>query len=313
MPSRDVIRSQKAAEAVVIAAETNLSTVTEDLQRRLSALGIDPGIQPEQAPQEPSTGSTDGPVTAQVSEPGLDVAALQRFAARAISRARDRLIEADDRLDQERHGDEEPRLRRDEATARLYDELVRTRRSLSEAVGSGAATRIFGIRGVTPRDPVVLLRVVRRMIPQLEDPATHFPDLQVDGMAQDWPELAAGLRSEMEPLAQAVREVNEERRKAELALVARDEALQEFRDVYIGFTRILDGVYVASGNRDLARRLRPTVPKGSVLEEADEDGDGLPDGPANTNEPEGSVEEETTLPEPVNDGELPEVADPGAA
>lgn len=305
MPSRDVIRSQKAAEAVVVAAQTNLSTVTEDLQRRLSTLGIDPGI------PTPTTDEGVG-IASAVEAPvqRLDVEALQRFAAEAISRARDRLVAADDRLDVERHGDVEPRLRRDQATAALYDELVRTRRSLTEAVGPEEAVRIFGVEGRTPQDPVVLLRVIRRMIPQLEDPTTHFPDLKVDGMAQDWATLAAGLRREMEPLEEALKQVNRERRRAELALVARDQALQEFRDIYVGFTRILDGVYVASGNRDLARRLRPTVPRGSVLEEVDEDGDGLPDESANSNQP---TDEETTLPEPANEGETPDTADSGAA
>lgn len=298
MPNRDVIRSQKAAEAVVLAAETNLSTVTEDLQRRLSTLGIDPGIE------------TPGPVegaeiaaATETPEVGLDVEALQRFAARVISRARDRLVAADDRLDQERHGDDEPRLRRDEAAASLYAELTRTRQSLSQAMGVEAAARIFAIQGETPRDPVTLLRVVQRMIPKLEDPATHFPDLKVDGMAQDWATLAAGLRREAQPLVEALREVNVERRRAELALEARNQALEEFRDIYVGFTRILDGTYVASGHRGLARRLRPTVPRGSGLEEVDEDGDGLPDASVNSNEPEapgasdGSEDEETTLPD----------------
>lgn len=314
MPNRDVIRSEKAAEAVVVAAQTNLSTVTEDLQRRLSTLGIDPGI--------PTPTTDEGVEIAPAVEAPvqrLDVEALQRFAAEAISRARDRLVAADDRLDAERHGDVQPRLRRDQATAALYEELVRTRRSLTEAVGPEEAVRIFGVEGRTPQDPVVLLRVIRRMIPQLEDPATHFPDLKVDGMAQDWPTLAAGLRREMEPLEEALQQVNRERRRAELALVARDQALEEFRDVYVGFTRILDGVYVASGNRDLARRLRPTVPRGSVLQEVDEDGDGLPDESANSNEPEApgasddSEDEETTLPEPANEGEIPNSADSGAA
>lgn len=311
MPNRNVIRSQKAADAVVIAAETNLSLVTEDLQRRLSTLGIDPGI-PSSTPSEDVP--TSEPVIAQAQgEPRLDVAELQRFAARAIERARDRLVAADDRLDQERFGDEEPRMRRDEAADVLYEALVRTRRSLSEAMGSEAAVRIFGLDGPTPRDPVVLLRIVQRMLPQLENPATHFPQLKVDGMAQDWAELAAGLRREVQPVVEALREVNRERRRAELALVARDEALQEFRDVYIGFTRILDGMYVAAGHRDLARRLRPTIPRGSGLDDVDADGDGLPDGSANSNEPEGSAGEETTLPEPVNDGDLPAEADSGAA
>lgn len=311
MPNRNVIRSQKAAEAVVIAAETNSTLVTEDLQRRLSTLGIDPGI-PSSTSSEDAPAS--GPETAEAQgEPRLDVAELQRFAALAIRRARDRLVAADDRLDQERHGDDEPRLRRDEAAELLYEALGRTRRSLSEAMGSEAATRIFGLDGPTPRDPVVLLRIVQRMIPQLEDPATHFPELKVEGMAQDWAELATGLRREMEPVVEALEEVNRERRRAELALVARNKALQEFRDVYIGFTRILDGTYVAAGHRDLARRLRPTIPRGSGLDDVDADGDGLPDGSANSNEPEGSAGEETTLPEPVNDGELPDAADSGAA
>lgn len=274
-----IVRHQETAKAVERAARRFLRPVAQAAGERLALLGLPA---PEPVPAEPS-----GAVAALDDVPVVvpDLENLQRFAALLLRNARERLEAANRAHLDELDNDRLRRELRDLAVQRAREQLLATRRALEGAVGTTQAQEILGIDGATPDTPPLLLERLADAASRLAEPGRALPAVDLRGLAVDWVELKAGLDEAHGQLAQALEEVGSDLLDRAVTLEERDEALRVFREVYVGATRMLDGLYVALGKRSFAGRLRPTVRSRPGTDPGDElpedplpSPDDLPDG-----------------------------------
>lgn len=273
-----IVRQQETAKAVERAARRFLRPVAQAAGERLALLGL-PAPEPVPEPSGAVAALDDVPVVVP------DLENFQRFAALLLKSARERLEAANRAHLDELDNDRLRRELRDLAVRQAREQLLATRRALEGAVGTTQAQEILGIDGVTPDTPPLLLERLADAASRLAEPGRALPAVDLRGLAVDWVELRAGLDEAHGRLAQALEEVGDDLLDRAVTLEERDEALRIFREVYVGTTRMLDGLYVALGKRSFAGRLRPTVRSrpGSPGDELPEDPlpnpDELPDGP----------------------------------
>jgi hypothetical protein len=198
-------------------------------------------------------------------EPPLpDWRTLQRFIVRRLELERARLRAAASAYEQEIDDDPRKREERDEVAREAYDELVRVRHVLRQAVGETKTRALLGIKGRTPERPLTLLMRLRAASCTLRD-AWRLPEtLRVPGMRLDWEELADSLENHARRLGAVLAREGEDRRRADLALIRKNEVQASVNDTYVGFAKILEGMYIAAGERELAGRLRPPTAKASA-------------------------------------------------
>lgn len=204
----------------------------------------------------------DGEAPASLTEPVPvpDWQGLQDFIARELERGRERLIEAGNAYEREIQEDPRQREERESVVAEAYQQLVTVRQVLEAAIGEAETLEILGVEGSTPQRPANLLERMREASVRLRRPGRLPTDLRMPGMTQSWGDLADALDRQADELGRVLELQRAERRNAALALVAKDRAQTSFNNTYVGFTRVLDGLYIAADERELAGRLRLTLP-----------------------------------------------------
>lgn len=307
MALKAIILQRRLANAVEAAAHEHAELVASAHQRRMALAGV----------TTPTTEPTGEPGTASalslVSEPP-DLLAIQRHAAEMIAFFRERLTAAERAHAAELETDLTPRTNRDEAAAATFERLKEVRRAVELALGPNAVVEVLSLSGDTPLDPVLLLEHADRAVERLLAAVPTMPALRVPGVAPEWATLAGWLAESTEQLRQTLELVERERRRAESLLEAREEAFRDFRDVYVGYTKVLEGYYIAAGRRDLADRLRRT----RTARAANDDGVGEPPveeppaGPPAQALPVGTVGEEPANEPGAEPGPAP-LALPGGA
>ena len=253
MALKAITLQRRLANAVEAAAHEHAELVASAHQRRMALAGV----------TTPTTEPTGEPGTASalslVSEPP-DLLAIQRHAGEMIAFFRERLTAAERAHAEELETDLTPRTDRDEAAAATFERLREVRRIVEVGLGPKAVVQVLGLSGETPTDPAVLLEHAARAVERLTARAPGLPPVRVSGVAVDWVELAGYLAERTEDLHQALTTVTLEQKRANRFLKARQEAFQDFRDVYVGYTKVLEGYYIAAGRRDLVDNLRLTLP-----------------------------------------------------
>ena len=248
-----VYREQKRGRAVERAAREFLPKASEALAAELAAAGAD--------------------------EPGMpDGEELQRYAAKALAKAREAMNAADRAHREAMHRLPGLRARRDDLVGETYRLVGAVRQALEGAYGKKPAAKVLGVTGPTPREPERLRTVVQVAARQLGDSKVALPELRVAGLAPDRAALAATLGQAHERFAEVLDELGDLERRVQALAQARDNAKARFRRFYVGWGRVLDGLYVVADQRELARRLRPTEPakaaegaeRGEEVDEVDE-------------------------------------------
>lgn len=254
--SIEIHRDQKKARAVERAAREFLPLATPSLAAELGRLELLPA-----APDDGSAAALTDAQGVEVLPP--DVEQLQRFAAVALAKAREAMMTASNAHRQDFHAVGTRREERDRVATEAYERVIHLRRALEGVVGERQSVALLGVEGTTPREPARLLEHLVEAVDRLTQPVSTLPPARVAGLGPDYPQLAAGLAEARDALAAAIEAVEEEDRRRQAALVARDEARERFRRFYVGWTRVLDGLYVVAGKRELAGRLRPAEPSAS--------------------------------------------------
>jgi hypothetical protein len=195
---------------------------------------------------------------------------LQRFIARRIEMERARLMEASRAHEREIHDDPRKREERDEAVQAAYEGFVRVRGVLERVVGKTETYALLGVKGRTPERPQTLLAHMCAAVPRLRDAERRPDTVDFPGMSLDWTALADALARDASRLDEALTLERHDRRRADLALIKKDRVQASVNDSYVGFAKILEGMYIAAGQRGLAARLRPTVPKAAKEERVEE-------------------------------------------
>ena len=159
------------------------------------------------------------------------------------------------------------RERRDELAQETYRLVGGVRQALEGVYGRKPAAKVLGVTGPTPREPERLRTVVQVAARQLGDSKVALPELRVAGLAPDRAALAATLGQAHERFAEVLDELGDLERRVQALAQARDNAKARFRRFYVGWGRVLDGLYVVADQRELARRLRPVEPAKAVAGE----------------------------------------------
>lgn len=276
MPSKNVLQKYTKAVEVEGAARRNQPAATEALRERVPQPIPDPPTEAELANGLREVLSvTEAP-------PPVDWNNLQDNMSWEIRVARERLLEADHLRERSIHDLPLLRERRDDAVQAAYDQLVRVRQVLRAVLGEKRALKVLGVDGKTPTQPDHLLIRLHESAERLRRPSLDNAELRMPGMTQSWDELADGLDAVAAPLEEAIVAVRDGNKDADVALVARGKVEKEFQDLMVGFTNVLEGLYIAGGVRGLASRLRPSTPGASNDDGADPDIVVVPDVPDDT-------------------------------
>lgn len=195
--------------------------------------------------------------------------------------------------------DDEHRERRDVSVEQLRGELFDARDAIERGFGEGAASA-YGLEGTPPRQPDSLLAYAENAINLLQQ--TPQSDTDVFGIPVETAKIADRLEQSHAELEAVLDQLDDETRKAHSARVARDEAVDQWTEVYRGTARVLSGMYLLAGRKDLAERVRPRIRRSSGATEPPADVEDALDGldESDNNEPEADAPTDTDIPTDVD-------------
>lgn len=266
MPTKAVLDRQRLGESIVSSARTHAQAVGARLNQDLSVV------------------LTEG-------ESLPDFVDLQLQLARYLEMRTNALVAADEAHLQELDDDQDPRLRRDEATEALYRKLIEIRESLAGVLGAERAAAFVGIEGETTRDPLRLFRVASRILERLLSPEPELPPPRVSGIGLDPEQIAGDLQPATDDLRRAIVDVTRELRETETTLNQKTEALEAFDRAIRGVGRILKGCNELAAFPSFAEKIRLTRSTRSPSTTEEEDG------PVPTPEPDEVPREPESSPE----------------
>lgn len=236
MRSKSVVDRQKVAQALIAAARTHAQSVGDRLLPQLAT------VIPE-------------------GETLPDLVQLQELFVRLLEARLKALVEAEEAHRAELDGTPRLRMRRDEASSVVQQQILALREAVSAVYGSEQMPHVLGFDGPTAQTPLDLQRQAQRIVSRLQEPVTVEPVSEVLSAEQlDLTGAAERLRETAQVLDEAIQEVLRKTRQAETTLGRRDEALEAF-DVTVrcvGLT--LRSFLSLAGFSELADRLRLTLP-----------------------------------------------------
>lgn len=232
MPSKEVIRRQRLAEALRTSLVMHKGALMEGLQRRL----------------EPVLG--EGEILQSYE-------LIHQFFLDLLIARESAVVAADEAHLAEVMDDRDPRRRRNLAAAEVRRVLVGIRRAAAGFFGTEEAAEVLNLEGLTSRDPVTLHRQATRVMERLRDPALVLPPSQLSGEAPDREGWAARLEPALAALKETNDAVGEEDREAELTLAAKRAALADHDQDVSALLRIVQGFLQLGDRRDLAEEVRP--------------------------------------------------------
>lgn len=169
------------------------------------------------------------------------------------------------------------RERRDAAMPRLGLCMSQTRNQVSAVLGDTGLIS-YGLRDAVPRAPVELADYAKVVLGLLRD----HPRAEVSSVVGpfDTAVLASAIEEALAPLDTALQDLVIEQRQLQGAMLRRDTVVGEWQEVYANGSGAFAFLSRLAGQKELARRVRPTAR--SRRGRAGDPGDGLsPDVPAN--------------------------------
>ena len=253
MRTKQVVDRQKEAQAVIAAGRTHATELVTLLSERQGPL-LKRG---EKLPDY-----------------GLQIELLMRQLEQSTAH----LVQTDDAYQRELLDDEGPRRERDEATEGLAVYLIELREVITGLYGAQVLLPA-GFSQQTPRDSVLLSRFASQVQSALG--AVTLPAPRVKGAQVDIKATVAELDKRRARLDSAVAAVARETREAQAAMSLRNDAQDQFDDVYAQVSTVLSGLLRLAGKPDLADRVRPTIARRGDKPEAPGPTPAGPAGPTN--------------------------------
>lgn len=253
MRTKQVVDRQKEAQAVIAAGRTHATELVTLLSERQGPL-LKRG---EKLPDY-----------------GLQIELL----VRQLEQSTAHLVQTDDAYQRELLDDEGPRRERDEATEGLAVYLIELREVLTGLYGAQVLLPA-GFSQQTPRDSVLLSRFASQVQSALG--AVTLPAPRVKGAQVDIKATVAELDKRRARLDAAVAAVARETREAQAAMSLRNDAQDQFDDVYAQVSTVFSGLLRLAGKPDLADRVRPTIARRADKPEAPGPTPAGPAGPTN--------------------------------
>ncbi|MCP3959801.1 MAG: hypothetical protein GY719_18285 [bacterium] len=162
---------------------------------------------------------------------------------------------------------EELFYQRDRVGERLQNLFFKVRHTLetlySETQRKGRRWRrgfvLASITGATPRTPRRFLQQVEQTERFLREPVVDPPTLELNGVQVDFDELANDLEPVRREYGDLLDAIDRTQKEAQGALVAKNEAIDEYDRVFGWVTRAFESLFSLAGMEELARRIRPSV------------------------------------------------------
>ncbi len=186
--------------------------------------------------------------------------------------------------------------RRSSLTEGLFGRFLKARHGLEGLFGTRQGFPMLAVAGETPRDPRGLVNQVRETVDFLQKPKVELPPLDLDGFQIDLSATATQLKGEADELDQVLAELDRARKDAEVSRQAKNDAIDQFDDVFLWVGRALESYFHLAGMHELAERVRPSTRRPG-RRAADEGSGSDPEPDSSEEAPESSPEE----PEPVSE------------
>ncbi len=201
--------------------------------------------------------------------PTLDNDGLLDFLSTNLTKACDQLFEKDVGWVTELTGDRVFLLERDKLTGEIRDVMIRAR-SMFEGCYKPPRIEPFGFPRRVSQEAELLLQEARHLDLRLHDdlvlPQALHPELTIDPKV-----LAKPLTPKVGELEAVLKTVRDERRKAQIARLERNEAIDNFNLVFTLVTRTAESLFNWAGEKELADRVRPSLTRpGRTARDPDE-------------------------------------------
>jgi len=235
MPTKPVVRRQKAADVLRSAIETHREMTTASLAELLSPL-------------------------LQEGEELIDLDAFQTLLSRLLTRHEEALVDADEAHEAQLKEDSEPRRRRDRIARRLGQRLRQCRQAAVGTFGAEETRDFLKLEGrIQDRDPEALLRQVRLTLGNLQDGSQEPPPGVVATSIFDRQIWADTLEPLAQKLQTAINDVAREVSEDEETRAARNEALRQMNAILVTISRLMKYLYRLGGNSDFESEVVPII------------------------------------------------------
>ncbi len=186
-----------------------------------------------------------------------DVSFLLELMARRMGRFRQHLLEAAEAHVEELAADDALRRQRDTAMKALQRAYITTRRTVADGYSPEDAAAL-GFETNVATDPAMMEVQIERLL-------TNFARLEVQELRPIIPtvqfvpsEGESTFRPHLDKLIEARAALNQEKRKADETLLAKNEAVKENDREFGQISRCIETTFAFAGQEDLAERVRPS-------------------------------------------------------
>ncbi len=208
----------------------------------------------------------------------------QILLGRWLRQVRERLVTADEAHQKEVRKERSLRRRRDDSATEIRSKMLDIRTTFERVYGAGLTAEVVGLESDIPRDPVVLERYARRVVDVMADPELVLPAPRVKGSTMGPGEVVEEISPPLEILGAALDEHEPQKRRTQVALHEKRDALEAFNFAVGRISRYLQALCYLAGMDFHAERVRQSSHAPVVEDETFE--------PAEEEAPEAEVEGE---------------------
>lgn len=187
-----------------------------------------------------------------------DFMALQLGLVHVVEHGLEQLEAHDESLVDDLDEDREKLEERNDATDDLTDKLTSVQSACDGVYGVKASLKLFSRTETLPRDPVVLLKLGKRVHRRLADPDYAFPEPKLKGWKLDEREtLTTDLGGSVDRLDLALAALTDERKSSDSSRFVKTGSVDEFRRTVRYVAGCLAALYGLAGFDELAAKIRP--------------------------------------------------------
>ena len=180
----------------------------------------------------------------------------QVLLGRWLRQVRERLVAADEAHQREIRKERSLRRRRDDSATEIRGKMLDIRTTFERVYGAGLTAEIVGLASDIPRDPVVLERYALRVIDVMRDEELVLPEPRVKGSTMGPEEVAGELSPPLEILGEALARHEPQKRRTQVALHEKRQALEAFNFAVGRIARYLEALCYLAGMDFHAERVR---------------------------------------------------------
>ena len=201
-----------------------------------------------------------------------DIGMLMVLFLRWLVAATVEMVKADLAHEEELANDARYREARDTTTARLIDTLIAMRGLCLSLYGKTRLEEI-GFTEQTPRDPLTILNVGKKLLELLTDPEFELPAQRFENMSVTPAQIAENVEPLVGDLDESLTGVNREFRKAQSTQAVKDQKRAVYDTDFFWITRWFQACLGLAGMEHQAKRLKPSLRRRGRTEDEPEEGE----------------------------------------